>query len=210
MFEIWVFQDCINNYFGGPAIIGKTKINFCCWPTFFQFAISLSGEPTFYPKLKELIDEINSRGYTSFLVTNGMFPDKIKDLTPTQLYVSLDAPNEEIYNKIDKPIFKDAWKRLNQTLEILSTIKTKTVLRLTLVKGINMCNIEEYAELIKKASPTYVEVKSYMYVGSSQKRLDIENMPYHDEVKEFSEKLAKASGLKVINEKEESRVVLLG
>ena len=34
-----------------------------------QFAISLAGEPTLYPKLPELIKEIKSRGYTAFLVT---------------------------------------------------------------------------------------------------------------------------------------------
>ena len=35
-----------------------------------HFAISLTGEPTMYPKLPELIDEIKSRGMTAYLVTN--------------------------------------------------------------------------------------------------------------------------------------------
>jgi len=41
-----------------------------------QFAISLSGEPTLYEKVGELIEELRRRGKTSFLVTNGLYPEK--------------------------------------------------------------------------------------------------------------------------------------
>jgi wyosine [tRNA(Phe)-imidazoG37] synthetase (radical SAM superfamily) len=41
------------------------------------------------------------------------------------------------------------------------------------------------------------------------KRLKKENMPTHDEIREFAEKVAKAAGLKYIDEKPESSVVLL-
>ena len=174
-----------------------------------QFAISLSGEPTMYSKLKELILELNKKGST-FLVTNGMFPDKLKGLSPTQLYVSVDAPNKKIYSKIDRPGFKDAWERLNKTLEVVSDMSCRRVLRLTLVKGLNMVDEEGYANLIKKAKPDFVEAKAYMWVGSSRQRLTIENMPRHHEIKEFAEKIAKTANLKILDEKEESRVVLLG
>ena len=73
-----------------------------------------------------------------------------------------------------------------------------------------MVDEEGYASLIKKAKPDFVEVKGYMYVGSSQLRLEIENMPRHNEVKEFAAKISELSGMKVVDEKEESRVVLLG
>ena len=43
-----------------------------------QFAISLSGEPTTYKHLGGLISELRKRGKTSFLVTNGLYPEKIK------------------------------------------------------------------------------------------------------------------------------------
>ncbi|MEN7982716.1 MAG: radical SAM protein, partial [Nanoarchaeota archaeon] len=61
-----------------------------------QFAISLSGEPTIYSKIGELIEELTQRGKTSFLVTNGLYPEKIRELEaknqlPTQLYVSVNA-----------------------------------------------------------------------------------------------------------------------
>ena len=50
---------------------------FCSW---LFFAISLTGEPTLYPKLPELIKEIHSRGKTSFLVTNGQHPEVLQKL----------------------------------------------------------------------------------------------------------------------------------
>jgi tRNA wybutosine-synthesizing protein 1 len=141
-----------------------------------------------------------------------MFPDRLKNIEPpTQLYLSLDAPNEELFYKIDKPLQKDSWKKLNKSLEILNHLrkKTRTVIRITLIKGINDTDIEGYSALIKKANPMYVEVKSYMFVGSSRLRLSLKNMPLYHEVKEFSEKLAKELAWKVIDESEASRVCLI-
>ena len=49
-----------------------------------------------YPKINGLIDELHSRGMSSFLVTNAQFPDAIRQLRPvTQLYVSVDAATKE-------------------------------------------------------------------------------------------------------------------
>ena len=121
----------------------------------------------------------------------------------------MDAPTEEIYKKIDRPILKDYWDRLNKTLELLNSLDTRKVLRLTLVKGINMRDEEDYAKLINKSNADYIELKAYMFVGSSRERLSIENMPKHNEIKEFADKICKLTGLKMIDEKEDSRVVLL-
>lgn len=72
-----------------------------------------------------------------------------------------------------------------------------------------MENPEEYAKLIKKANPDYVEVKAYMYVGSSRERLTMDNMPSFDEVKEFAKKIGENCGKEIVNESQVSRVVLL-
>ena len=178
-----------------------------------QFAISLSGEPTLYPKLPELIKEIKKLKATSFLVTNGLQPEvliKLKECLPTNLYLSIDAPNEEIFKKVDRPKTKDAWKKLNKSLEIFKELKTTKVLRITLIKNLNMINPEQYANLIEKADPEFVEVKAYMWVGFSRERLEKTNMPLHKEVKEFTNKILKhLKNYKLENEKKESRVVLL-
>ena len=201
-------RKLLNGFYGNEKV-NRKKLNQAQEP--MHFAISLTGEPTIYPKLSELITELHKQGKTTFLVTNGQFPDVIKNLKelPTQLYVSVSATNERDFQKLNKSCFKDGWQRLNKTLELMPKLKTRTVIRITLMKGINMKHEKDYADLIKKASPMFVELKAYMFVGSSRMRLLKENMPYHKDVKEFAEKVAELSGYKIIDEKEESRVVLL-
>ena len=177
-----------------------------------HFAISLSGEPTMYPKLNELIRLLHSKGKTTFLVSNGMLPDVIEKLElPTQLYISIDAPNKEMFEEICKPLHLDAWERLMKTLDIIKPMKEKarTTLRITAIKEKNMVDPKGWAELIEKAQPMFVEVKAYMFVGSSRQRMTIANMPYHENVVEFSKQIAEYCSYKIIDEKKESRVVLL-
>ncbi|MFQ6020994.1 MAG: 4-demethylwyosine synthase TYW1 [Candidatus Aenigmatarchaeota archaeon] len=174
-------------------------------------AISLDGEPCLYPKLSELIQGFHKRGMTTFLVTNGTFPEVLEKIQlPTQLYVSLTSNSEKIFNKIQNPIER-GWKELNQTLELLPNLKTRKVIRLTLVKNLNFSEPEKYADLILKAKPDFIEVKSAMAVGfaKSQNRLKYSDMPYHEEIKQFSKKLSDILNYKIKNEKVDSRVVLL-
>lgn len=183
-----------------------------------HFAISLIGEATLYPKLADFIKELRRQKKTSFLVTNGLLPEKLKELKeenalPTQLYVSLNYPNEILFKKITKNKEKNSWKKFNETLFLLPQLKTRTVIRLTLVKELNIENkmLKEYSVLIKKASPDFVEVKSYMAVGFARKRLGCERMPSHEEVKNYAKKLLKfLPEYQFLDEKKESRVVLLG
>ena len=72
-----------------------------------------------------------------------------------------------------------------------------------------MNNVDEYAKLVEKANPTYVEAKAYMHIGFSNLRLGFERMPMHGEVKDFAVQLAEKTGYKIIDEAPESRVVLL-
>ena len=125
-----------------------------------HFAISLAGEPTLYPKLPELIKEIHSRNMTSFLVTNGTNPSMIKKLIknqPTQLYLTLPAPDEKTYEKVCSPLARNQWKKIIETSKLLKKFKRSTI-RLTLVKGFNMIKPEKYAELIDKAASFGYEV----------------------------------------------------
>jgi len=184
-----------------------------------QFAISLSGEPTLYPYLGKFIKMLREKRKTTFLVTNGLNPEAIKKLEkenalPTQLYLSLNSPNNKEYEKWHNSTKKDAWKRFNKTLSLLKKLKgkTRTVIRMTLVRGKNMRDedISGYAKLIKKASPLFLECKGFMSVGFSRKRLGYETMPVMKEVLEFSKKLGKELKIDILAKNELSRVVLLG
>ncbi|MBU0958029.1 MAG: 4-demethylwyosine synthase TYW1 [Nanoarchaeota archaeon] len=185
-----------------------------------QFAISLIGEPLIYPKMIELINELRKQKKSSFIVTNGLVPERLKEMIdkkvfPTQIYISLNCPNKKMYEEWHKSCEKDAWKKFNESLGLLKDIRKKggrTVLRMTLVRDLNMNEkmIDEYVKLIKKASPQFLELKSYMAVGYARNRLGYERMPFHEEIKEFAEKLSKKLKMKVLDEHEFSRVVLLG
>ncbi|VVB59811.1 S-adenosyl-L-methionine-dependent tRNA 4-demethylwyosine synthase [uncultured archaeon] len=173
-------------------------------------AISLTGEPTAYPKISGLINEFARRKMSTFLVTNGQFPEQLENIEePSQLYLSLDAPTKEIYKTADIPQFSDFWERFNRTVELMPSFSCKKAVRLTIVKGKNDSHPKEYAELIKKAGADFVEIKAYMWIGFSQRRLPIEAMPSFLEVKDFALKLNEFLGYEYKDEDERSRVVLL-
>jgi tRNA wybutosine-synthesizing protein 1 len=174
-------------------------------------AISLAGEPTLYDPLGELIRAFHSRGFTTFLVSNGTVPSKLAELSeePTQLYISVCAPNEEVFKRVCRPQVPEAWARLNETLSLLPSFQCPTVTRMTLVKGRNMEAVDGYAELVERADPTYIEAKAYMHVGFSGLRLEYKSMPSHGEVYDFAVRLAEKTGYMIIDESVESRVVLL-
>ncbi len=177
-----------------------------------HFALSLNGENTAYPKLSEFISELNKKGYSSFLVSNGQLPAVLEKITPpTQLYISVSAPNEELFRQVDRPLLKDGWKRLMKSLDVLKKRKkeTRTTIRMTIVKGLTDVHPEQYAKLIKRAMPKFVEVKSYSWRGESKKRLKPANVMSMDEARQFAKQVAKHSGYKIIDEQESGRVVLL-
>ena len=174
-------------------------------------AISLAGEPTLYPDIDELIGEFNHRNFSTFLVSNGQYYQKLSSLEnePRQTYLSLDAPNSIVYNDLCNPQINEGWNNLNKSLDILNSFSNNTAIRITLVKGKNMISPEEYGKLIEIADPDYVEVKAYMCVGSSRERLTLDNMPTIDEVENFAKEIGLNCGRSVSDKSEISRVVLL-
>lgn len=201
-------NNLLCGFFGNDKA-NKEKLEESKTPT--NAAISLAGEPMLYPEIDELIAEFNRRNFTTFVVSNGQCVDKLKNLEnePYQLYLSLDAPTKKIYNDVCQPQISEGWDNLNQSLDTLASFNSRTCIRTTCVKGRNMTNPEKYAELIKKASPDFVEIKAYMCVGSSRHRLTPDNMPTFDEVTSFAQKIGENCGKKIVNESEVSRVVLL-
>ena len=177
-----------------------------------QVAISLSGEPALYPYLGDFIELCSRRGMTTFLVTNGSVPKALEslDTLPTQLYVTVAAPNKEIFERLCVPQTSGAWEGLMNTLQLLPSLSTRTVIRHTLVADWNLGWEEEYAKLDGPADPLFVEPKGYVFVGDSRTRMRIDNMPSHAAVKEFSERLAKRLSMEVLMDREDSRVTVIG
>ena len=205
------------NGFYGDSRNDKQRLDESLLPA--HYAISLSGEPTMYPKLPELIKYLKTFEATKsiFLVTNGQEPDMIQklqdeDALPTQLYLSTNAANYESFIKINKPRYDDSWERWNKTLGMLKDLKTRTVLRITLIRDHNdqKESIPAFAKMFRKASPHFIEIKSYMHIGRSTNRLEYTNMLEMEEVKKFSEEIAKQSKIfSIMDESIVSRISIL-
>ena len=204
-------RELLSGFKGNPNVTRERFLE--AWhPT--NVAISLTGEPTLYRRLGEMIDEFKRRNMSTFLVTNGTTPAALRRMQtegrlPTQLYVTVAAPNEEIYQRLMVPKSGNEWRKLKETLALLPSLPTRTVIRHTLVEGWNLGWEDEYAELDRIAKPMFIECKGYSFVGESRLRLEAENVPSHASIRTFAERLANRIGYRVAAEREDSRVVLL-
>ncbi|MCX8163194.1 MAG: 4-demethylwyosine synthase TYW1 [Candidatus Micrarchaeota archaeon] len=182
-------------------------------------ALSLIGEPTLYPKLSELIEEFHKRKMTTFLVTNGTNFNALKNLKtlPTQLYISLIAPDLKTYQyvaNVSQTQAKIFWSNYLKSLKLLNKLssKTRTVLRMTLAHNLNDFNLEGYTKLINLARPHFVEVKSMVYVGwarNAQRGLQLSDMLSMQEIRKFAKSLAALTNYLYTAEHKLSRVALL-
>ncbi|RYP81092.1 hypothetical protein DL770_006003 [Monosporascus sp. CRB-9-2] len=161
-------------------------------------ALSLVGEPIFYPHINEFLALLHSERISSFLVCNAQHPEQLAALKAvTQLYVSIDASNRESLRRIDRPLHRDFWERFLRCLDILRErrFRQRTVFRLTLVKGFNVEDeVEGYADLVERGLPCFVEVKGVTYCGTSSSGgkdggLSMANVPFYAEVTAFVEAL---------------------
>jgi len=174
-------------------------------------ALSLTGEPITYPQINEIIKAFHQRGISTFLVTNSQYPEQTKKIENiTQLYLSIDAPNKELMKKVDRPLLQDYWERMYECLDVLKTRPYRTCIRLTMIKDENMIEAENYAELIRRGEPDFIELKSYMWVGEGRKLYTHGNMPNMEEIRIFSEELLKnLPEYEYASEHIPSRVILL-
>ncbi len=178
-------------------------------------AISLTGEPCMYPRLHELIESFfkDFNFKTAYLVTSGTVPEMLQKIEqthlPTNLYISLEATNEEQYKKLCLPVIQNAWEKVGKSLDLMKKSKAQTILRITAMKGLNMDSPQNFVEHIERAKPDFVEVKSYMFVGKSRQRLKEENMAIMSELEGFCSVLEENSSYKINDRVDVSRIIQL-
>ena len=182
-------------------------------------AISLTGEPCLYPKLPELVDsffdDFNFR--TVFLVTNGTVPEMLKKFGvsskhfPTNIYLSAEAYDLASHKKLNNPVSKELWSQVKESMKYLSAVKdkTRTILRITAIKRLNLDKAEKFAKFVKLMQPAFIEVKGYAFLGYSRQRLKEENVPNWNEVKKFAQELGESCGYSISAEHQPSFVVQL-
>lgn len=188
--------------FGGYPNINRKKLEDAQIPS--HYAISLSGEPTMYPKLNQMVEYLKSLPKTKsiFIVTNAQIPEFFEKLhqnpqaLPTQLYISLQSPTEQLFKKINASLYSDGWQRLQKSLVLSSTLPTRKVIRFTHMAGINddLNLLPEYKKIIELGKPDFIEMKAYMHLGMSRQRHQREQMPEYIQVVEFAKKLAEHLG----------------
>lgn len=203
--------------FKGNKKVSENKYKEALIPS--HVAISLSGEPTLYKDLDKLIKKIKERPETKtvFLVTNGLETEILKKLNetnslPTQLYLSIESANEKQHLFINQPKIKDSWKRLNQTIALMPDIKTRRVIRYTLIKEINdkKENQKQLIDIFEKTKADFIEIKAYMYLGASRNNLEEKNMPSFEDCLKFAEDVEKESdSFEIVDDCKRSMIVLL-
>ncbi|MBD3253576.1 MAG: radical SAM protein [Candidatus Lokiarchaeota archaeon] len=180
-------------------------------------AISLDGEPMLYPKISDFVEEFRKRGMTTFIVTNGTLPNKIESLNslPSQLYLTLPAPDEFNYKKICRPMIKNGWQKIMKSTELLSSLDCRTLLRLTAIKDLNIQDkyIENYVEIIEKANPNFFEIKGFTLQAKAldiNKRLKSDRpvnyyYPEFEYLDNFAKKIEEKGNFPIIYTNEASR-----
>ncbi|MFX0038273.1 MAG: radical SAM protein [Promethearchaeota archaeon] len=180
-------------------------------------AISLDGEPLLYPRISEFVQEFKNRNMTTFIVTNGTLPERIGKLDPlpTQLYVTLPAPNEKIYKKICRPMIRNGWNNIMNSLNLINSISCRSVVRLTAIKDLNLNEnlINEYVKMIERANPNFFEIKGFTLQAKAlliKERLKTEEQiqtffPEYDYLEDLALKFEKVSGFPLIYKNKASR-----
>ena len=180
-------------------------------------AISLDGEPLLYPRMSEYIQEFRNREMTTFVVTNGTLPEKIMSLEsyPSQLYITLPASNEQIYKKVCRPMIKNGWNKIIDSLNSIESLSCRTLVRFTAVKNLNIHEelIKEYAKIIEKANPNFFEIKGFtlqaraLLIKDRLKSCEEVNdfFPEYEFLEKFAQKFEKISGFPLIYRNKPSR-----
>jgi len=178
-----------------------------------HLATSLIGEPLMYPKIDDLMYLGKKHGMTTFIVTNGTFPEVLERMhtLPHQLYISVVGPEFKIWASMTRPLWnaREQWENLIKTLELVPSLGIRTVFRITAVKDHNLVHPEKYAKLIELAQPDFVEVKGYSWVGRSRERLPKKAQPSMEDIRSFAITLEQLIGYEIKDEVPRARVILL-
>ncbi|MCM8823476.1 MAG: radical SAM protein [Candidatus Omnitrophica bacterium] len=130
--------------------------------------ISGKGEPTLHKNLDTIIKTIKkiaNYNYPVCVITNSSLlyrKDVRRELKDADLVIpSLDAPNEDIFRKIDSPHnFVSYAKLLEGLIAFRREFKGKIWLEIMLVKGINDSEecAKDFKKIIKRLNPDKVQI----------------------------------------------------
>ena len=148
--------------------------------------ITANGEPTLYPYLDELIDEINKikNSTETLILTNSatLVDEKVFNslLKLDQVKLSLDAVSQSVFKRIDRPhIGIEIDEIVQKVIEFSHIFKGKLFIEILFVKGLNdtKYEIEKLNEALLKMHVTRIDLgtidrpPAYPVEGLSYKEL---------------------------------------
>ncbi|RXI47060.1 radical SAM protein [Malaciobacter mytili] len=158
-------MDKMSEYPSVEEIINEVKKSFEKHPKIDVITLTANGEPTLYPKLDELIQELLKLNAKTLILSNGstIYKKEVFDalLKLHMVKLSLDCVSEKCFKKLDrvhKSIEID--KIVPAMMEFSKKFKNDFILEVLFVKDLND-NKEEIAllyEAIKKINPTRVDI----------------------------------------------------
>ncbi|MCT7553231.1 radical SAM protein [Aliarcobacter butzleri] len=148
--------DKMNTFPSVDKIIKAIKESFKNHPKIDVITITCNGEPTLYPKLSELIDEINKiKGETKTLILSNGSTIYKKEIFEALLKIdivklSLDCVSEKCFKKLDRQNKSVGIEKIVPSMiEFSQKTKKDFVLEVLFVKDIN--DKDEEIELLFKA-----------------------------------------------------------
>ena len=90
----------------------------------------------------------------------------INQNAPQQTFINREFVHD-CFEAVDRPLFQDFWQRFLDSMDALKIKKQRTVYRLTLVKTWNMQEVADYAALVARGMPSFIEIKGVTFCGKS-------------------------------------------
>mgnify|MGYP000060566529 FL=1 len=141
--------DKMDEYPSVEDIIKEIKKNFEIHTKIDVLTLTCNGEPTLYPKLNELIDEINKiKGSTKTLILSNGSTIYKKDIFNTLLKIdivklSLDCVSEKCFKKLDRINSSvETEKIVTAMIDFSKQTKNNLVLEILFVKDLNDNELE--------------------------------------------------------------------
>ena len=159
--------DKMDEYPSVEDIIKEIKKNFEIHTKIDVLTLTCNGEPTLYPKLNELIDEINKiKGSTKTLILSNGSTIYKKDIFNTLLKIdivklSLDCVSEKCFKKLDRINSSvETEKIVTAMIDFSKQTKNNLVLEILFVKDLNDNELETILlyEALIQINPKRVDI----------------------------------------------------
>jgi wyosine [tRNA(Phe)-imidazoG37] synthetase (radical SAM superfamily) len=148
-------------------LIDEVKLKLNENPKCDVITITANGEPTLYPKLEIIVDELNQiKGDKKLLILSNsstiMYKNIRKILAKIDIVkLSLDTVNQKVFKKIDRGLDKiQITDIINGILEFKLDFKNSLVIEVLIVKNINDNYIEELSEVLNQINSHRVDLST--------------------------------------------------